>query len=87
MTKEVPNFPPLKKFKPKTDLRILDSYRYGADNDYWSGWPAISWETVRMTNSEIHPDLLYSMAVDCAYPYSIIDFSYLVLKTLVLPNL
>ena len=67
-TKEVPNLPPLKKFKPKTNISTLDIYRQDADNVYWSQWPAISWETARLTTSNIQLDVLYSLAMECEYP-------------------
>ena len=47
----------------------MDSYRQDAGNNYWSQWPAISWEPARFNTSNIRVDVFYSMAMECDYPY------------------
>ena len=61
--------PPQKKLKPKTNLPVLDSYRIGADKAYWSGWPAISWESAKNMTSLINPNKLYAMALNTNFLY------------------
>ena len=59
-----PIVPPLKTFKPKYNLPVLNSYRGSADERYWNYWPKVTWETSRGIKSCINPGKLKQMAID-----------------------
>ena len=67
MTSGDPEPPPKKKFSPKFNLPVLNSYRGNADDRYWRYWPRVSWEDSRKFKSQINPDKLWQMAIDTGF--------------------
>ena len=63
-----PELPPLKKFRSKFNLPVLNDYRSTPDNRYWKFWPTVSWEAGNNLKPKINPDILKQMALDTDYP-------------------
>ena len=62
-----PELPPLKRFKPKYHLPVLNDYRVTADNRYWRYWQKQTWETGKALKSQIDPEVLKQMAIDTGF--------------------
>ena len=62
-----PGVPPLKVFKPKFNLPVLNNYRRETDERYWNYWPKVTWESSRKYKSKIDPDKLKQMAIDTGF--------------------
>ena len=62
-----PELPPLKTFKPKFNLPVLNNYRKDPDGRYWAYWPKVSWESSRNLKSKISPETLKQMAIDTGF--------------------
>ena len=56
MSEGDPEQPPKKKFSPKFNLPVLNSYRGKVDDRYWRYWPTVSWEESKKLKSQINPD-------------------------------
>ena len=59
--------PPLKQFKPKYNLPVLNDYRKGTDERYWKFWPKVTWKESRKQKSKINPEKLKQMALDTGF--------------------
>ena len=44
MKAELPDEPPMKKFKSKHNLPLLDDYKQNPNKHYWNYWPKLTWE-------------------------------------------
>lgn len=67
MSEGDPEQPPKKKFSPKFNLPVLNSYRGNVDDRYWRYWPTVSWEESKKLKSQINPDKLWQMAIDTGF--------------------
>ena len=60
--------PPKKKFKSKSSLPKLPTYKGGPGASFWSKCPYLSWEDAKGIQSGIDADLLEEMAINSNYP-------------------
>ena len=63
-----PELPPMKKFKSKFNLPVLNDYHSSPDDRYWKFWPKLSWEVGKNLKPKINPDTLRQMALDTNFP-------------------
>lgn len=63
-----PELPPMKKFKSKFNLPVLNDYHSAPDDRYWKFWPKLSWEVGKNLKPKINPDTLRQMALDTDFP-------------------
>ena len=63
-TKDIPQLPPAKIFKPKYHLPVLEDYRKPAPTDFWSKFPI---NLVQPSQSLVNPHLLKKMALETGF--------------------